>query len=109
MNKAFNPGDIVMIECDPSVGHEQSGTRPAVVISPSRYNKATGLFVCVVCTTKIKGYPFEVAISGTPRPTVALADHIRSFDYLARKARVIGAVEPDELAQIQGKIKGFLF
>ncbi|NTU42257.1 MAG: toxin MazF, partial [Nitrospirales bacterium] len=53
-------GDVILLSLDPALGREQAGFRPAVVLSPAIYNKASGL--CVVCpvTTKIKGYPFEV-------------------------------------------------
>ncbi len=48
-------GDVILISFDPTLGHEQAGFRPAVVLSPEYYNKASGL--CLVCpiTTSIKG------------------------------------------------------
>jgi mRNA interferase MazF len=41
MVKAYipGPGDIVWLEFDPQAGREQAGRRPAVVLSPSAYNK----------------------------------------------------------------------
>ncbi|MCL5076727.1 MAG: type II toxin-antitoxin system PemK/MazF family toxin, partial [Actinobacteria bacterium] len=36
-------GDIVWIQFNPQAGHEQSGHRPAVVLSPSAYNSKVGL------------------------------------------------------------------
>ncbi|MEY4265484.1 MAG: endoribonuclease MazF, partial [Pseudomonadota bacterium] len=38
--------DVVGLEFDPQAGHEQAGHRPALVISPARYNVKTGLMVC---------------------------------------------------------------
>ena len=60
-------GDIIWLEFDPQAGHEQAGHRPAVVLTPKAYNQATGLLICCPLTTKIKGYPFEVTIEGTPQ------------------------------------------
>ena len=49
-------GDVVWLEFDPQAGHEQSGHRPALVLSPARYNGRTGLMVCCPMSAKIKGY-----------------------------------------------------
>jgi mRNA interferase MazF len=73
-------GDIVWLHFDPQAGHEQAGHRPAVVISPSAYNGKTGLMLCCPMTTRIKGYPFEVELSGA-RTSVVLADQIKSLDW----------------------------
>ena len=73
-------GDIIWLEFDPQAGHEQAGHRPAVVLTPKAYNQATGLLICCPLTTKIKGYPFEVTISGTPQ-NVALSDQVKSLDW----------------------------
>lgn len=53
-------GDIVWIEFSPQIGHEQSGFRPALIISGEIYNRKTGLCLAMPITSKIKGYPFEV-------------------------------------------------
>ena len=43
-------GDIVWLEFDTQAGHEQSGHRPALVVSPASYNAKTGLMVCCPLT-----------------------------------------------------------
>ena len=100
-------GDIVWMQFHPQAGHEQSGHRPAVVLSPSAYNGKTGLMLCCPLTTQIKGYPFEVAITGKPE-SVALADQIKSLDWIARKARSKGKVSSTELAEIRAKATALL-
>ena len=97
---APDAGDVIWIEFDPQSGREQAGHRPAVVLSPIEYNRLIGLLLCVPLTTRIKGYPFEVAVSGKPK-AVALADHIKSFDWRARKARPKGRVTQAELESIR--------
>lgn len=98
---AFVPdaGDIVWLDFTPQAGHEQAGRRPALVLSPALYNKH-GLMVCVPLTTKIKGYPMEVAIAGTPA-NVALADQVRNFDWKARNATPKGKATPAELEAVR--------
>lgn len=105
MPPAYVPdaGDIVWINFDPQAGHEQAKRRPAVVLSPKRYNQRIGLFICCPTTTKIKGYPFEVKLSGEPA-SVALADQVKSFDWRARKAQKKGQATAGELAEIRAKL-----
>ncbi len=100
-------GDIVWINFDPRVGHEQSGHRPAVVLSPSHYNDRVGLIVCCPTTTRIKGYPFEVALSGAP-PSAALADQVKSLDWRRHSATKKGNATSNELALIRAKLRALI-
>jgi mRNA interferase MazF len=103
-------GDVILISFDPTLGHEQAGFRPAVVLSPEYYNKASGL--CLVCpiTTSIKGYPFEVTLEGTKKTSgVALADQVRSIDWQARKIKIVDRISTTSLATILAKFKPLLF
>jgi mRNA interferase MazF len=100
-------GDIVWIDFNPQAGHEQSGHRPAVVLSPAAYNSKAGLIVCCPTTTRIKGYPFEVGLSGQPR-SMALADQVKSFDWRARKATRKGQATAGELAEIRAKLRALV-
>lgn len=96
-------GDIIWLEFDPQTGHEQAGHRPAVVLTPKSYNQVTGLLICCPLTTKVKGYPFEVEVTGTPK-NVALSDQVKSLDWRARNAKFKGKVRDEELVEIKEKI-----
>ena len=96
-------GDIVWIDFDSHQGHEQAGHRPAVILSPAAYNGRAGLVVCCTTTTRIKGYPFEVPLSGQPA-SVALADQVKSFDWRVRRATRKGRATAAELAEIRAKL-----
>ncbi len=78
-------GDIVWLQFDTQADHEQAGHRPALVLSPARYDQARGVMVCCPMTSRIKGYPFEVVVSLDP-PSAVLADQVKSLDWRARKA-----------------------
>ena len=94
-------GDIVWLQFNPQAGHEQAGHRPALVLSPAKYNKI-GLMLCCPMTTKIKGYPFEVVIEGS-QTSAALADQVNSLDWKVRKAKRKGQVATSELAEARAK------
>jgi mRNA interferase MazF len=83
-------GDIVWITMDPTVGHEQSGRRPALVLSPAAYNGKVGLAILCPITSQVKGYPFEVPVpEGLPVDGVVLADQAKSLDWRARGAELL--------------------
>ena len=85
-------GDIVWLSFDPQAGHEQAGRRPALILSPSSYNRSSGLALVVPITSHVKGYPFEVPLpTGLAVSGVVLADHLKSVDWRARNAERIGA------------------
>ncbi|OBX07256.1 toxin MazF [Gallibacterium salpingitidis] len=100
-------GDIIWLNFTPQAGHEQAGHRPAVVLTPKSYNQLTNLLICCPLTTKIKGYPFEVSINGTPK-NVVLSDQIKSLDWRIRKAEFKGKISPSELKDIRRKISVLL-
>ena len=94
-------GDIVWLQFNPQAGHEQAGHRPALVLSPAKYNKI-GLMLCCPMTTKVKGYPFEVVIKGS-QTSAALADQVKSLDWKVRKAKRKSQVSASELAEVRAK------
>lgn len=100
-------GDVVRLQFDPQAGHERAGRRPALALSPARYNAARGMMVCCPMTSRIKGYVFEVIVTADP-PSAILADQIKSLDWRARGPVREGAVSPLVLGEAQAKIKALL-
>ena len=86
-------GDIVWISLSPHAGHEQAGRRPALVVSPRAYNGKVGLVVVCPVTSRVKGYPFEVAVpEGLETSGVVLSDQMKSLDWGARGVEFIHKV-----------------
>jgi mRNA interferase MazF len=80
-------GDIVWLEYTSRRGHEQSGRRPALVLSPRAYNRKVGLAICCPITSQVKGYPFEVVLpEGIKARGAVLCDQIGTLDWRARRA-----------------------
>lgn len=59
-------------------------------------------------SNQIKGYPFEVALSGSGATGAALADQVKSLDWKSRQAERKGQATPAELADIKAKIRTLL-
>lgn len=80
-------GDIIWIDFSPKRGHEQSGQRPALVISNSRYNAATHFVVACPITSQVKGYPTEVPLPELKTKGVVLVGQVRTLDWKERGFR----------------------
>jgi len=77
--------EVWVAQLDPIAGHEQSGTRPVVVISRDAFNAAGwGLCLCVPLSTRDRGSPLHVRIEppegGVRATSFALVDHVRALD-----------------------------
>ncbi len=103
-----NRGDVVWLNFTPQAGHEQMGTRPALVLSPEKYNKKTGLAVCCPITSNVKGYPFEVNISGKKINGVVLSDHLKNLEWKVRKAKFIEKASKEVIDQCSMKISALI-
>ena len=98
-------GDIVWLTFTPQAGHEQAGRRPALVLSPRSYNEKTSLALFCPITSRVKGYPFEVALPAASTITgVVLADQIKSLDWRARRIRFASQVPSRVLGEVLAKL-----
>jgi len=102
-------GDAVWIDMDPQAGHEQSGRRPAVVLSPASYNEKTGLALLCPITNQRKGYPFEVRLpEGIAVSGAVLSDQVKCLDWRARKAELISTIPNAAVEEILAKLSALL-
>ena len=95
----FKRGDICKVSLDPTVGHEQRGHRPVLVLSPQSYNNLTGTAVVAPITNGgafARNNGFSVTLLGTGLETtgVVRCDQIRTLDLNARHAVIVENV-PD--------------
>jgi mRNA interferase MazF len=106
-------GAVVMVELDPTVGHEQRGVRPCVVVSdPSIVTDQRYPLVCVVPVTGTPGegllYPaLTPGQSGLAKKCYALIDHLRSVDK-RRVRRLFGKLASEDMAAIDEGLTLFL-
>lgn len=98
-------GDVVWLTFNPQAGHEQSGRRPAFVVSPYEYNKKVGLFLVCPITSQMKGYPFEVRISSKSGiDGVILTDQIENLDWRARKVEFVESAGKDLIEAVIARL-----
>jgi mRNA interferase MazF len=98
-------GDLVWLNFDPQVGHEQGGQRPAIVISPDEYNRTTGLAIVCPITRQAKGYDHEVTIPpGLTVSGVVLCDHIKNVDWQGRGMTFAGFAPKGLIVAVVGQV-----
>lgn len=96
-------GDVVWLDFQPQSGQEQGGRRPAIVLSNGNYNKVVGLAIFCPISSKVKGYPFEVALPvNFPISGVVLVDQVKSLDWKICEAEFIGKLDVEAMEVILG-------
>ncbi len=106
-------GAILQVDFDPTLGHEQRGLRPAVLISdPAVIAHQRFPLLCVVPITSTEGqgalYPkLEPGASGLRKTSFAMVDQLRSVDK-KRVRRVYGRLPYEELAAIDEGLRLYL-
>ena len=94
-------GDLVWLSFSPQAGHEPAVRQPAVVVSPSSYNRRVGLALFCPITRQAKQYPFEVALPvGIGVEGVIFADEVKSLDWRVREAEFIGQLPETSLIRV---------
>ena len=96
-------GDIVWANLDPSVGHEQAGLRPVVVLSHDVFNERSGTVIAIAVTSQEPraSFPLTLEITSTklPKRSWAKMGQIRTLS-VTRLGRKLSHVSPEEIDRI---------
>jgi len=102
-------GDLVWADFDPRTRREQSGRRPALVVSPAEFCQATEFAVVCPITSRIRPFGISVVLPpGLPVSGEILTGHVRSIDTLARPIRYAGTVPAPVLADVRAKLAAII-
>ena len=93
-------GDIRWANLNPTIGHEQAGQRPVLVLSKSVFNKNSGTVIAVAITSQLQkaGFPLTLELSNTklPKKSWVKISQIRTLS-TKRIGKKIGIVDQEEL------------
>jgi mRNA interferase MazF len=97
-------GEVWLVDFGDPVGREQSGSRPAVVVSADRLNNSrAGVVIVVPTTTALRGLPSHVEIelngSGLDEVSCAKCEDVKSVSTQRLIGR-LGAVNDETTFQI---------
>ena len=99
-------GDIYTVSLDPTLGHEQQGHRPVLIISPTAFNQATKLPVVLPITSGgefARRLGFAVPLTGIRTSGIVRCDQPRVLDIEARHGKKVDALSPELLDEVLAK------
>ena len=102
-------GDIYLVSLDPSVGHEQQGKRPVLVVSPGKFNRLTGVPIVLPITSggsfaRTAGFAVSLMGAGTQTIGVVRCDQPRSLVLRARGAKKLETVPNHIVDEVLSKL-----
>ncbi len=99
--RVYHPerGDLVLMNFHPAAAREIVKRRPAVILSPLKYNRATGFCLTAPITSDMTPGPLWLPLPDglLDRPSQILCDRIRSFDYRERSVTSLDQRLPPQL------------
>ena len=102
-------GDIYLVSLDPTLGHEQQGTRPVLVVSPLSFNQLTKTPVVLPITSggnfaRTAGFAVSLMGVGTKTTGVVRCDQPRALDLVSRNARKLEGVPSAIMDEVLAKL-----
>ena len=99
-------GDIILIDFNPSIGHEESKYRPGLVVSNDDYNSYCGGIVLVCPISHAKDFPLHIDLPiGLNTNGKVLCEHIRALDVNARTYKYVETVPKSFIENISDILK----
>jgi len=102
-------GEVWLVDLNPTRGHEQTGTRPGLVLSVDLFNHGpAGLVVMLPISTVAKGIPFHVELNppegGLKQKSFVKCEDVRSVakDRLLRR---YGMVSLRTMAAVEDRLR----
>ena len=101
--------NIIWLDFDPQIGHEQKGRRPALIISNETFNQFSKMAIVCPITNVDKKHPFHVKLNEKTTITgVILCDQVRTLDIKARKYEYVEDLPKEILLEVIDIINGFI-
>ena len=102
-------GDIYLVSLDPTSGHEQQGTRPVLVVSPTAFNRLTRTPVVLPITSggnfaRTAGFAVSLLGSGTQTTGIVRCDQPRALDLAARGGKKLESVPAAIMDEVLAKL-----
>jgi mRNA interferase MazF len=96
-------GDIYWAELDPTLGHEQAGRRPVLVLSQEIFNERSGTIIAVALTSQPQkaGFPltFELSEKTLPKKSWVKISQIRTLS-TKRLGTKLGRASQEEIETV---------
>jgi len=100
-------GDIIKVNLSPTVGHEQSGYRPAVVVSNDFAISKTNMVYIAPITNTVRQFPLHVMLDDRTKTTgEILCEQVKAVNLNVRKFTIMEQLPDDILENVLTRIIG---
>lgn len=105
----MNRGDIYLVSLDPTQGHEQTGTRPVLIVSPVEFNRLTRVPIVLPITTggkfaRTAGFAVSLDSCATKTRGIVRCDQSRALDLEARYGRYLESVPDSVMEDVMARV-----
>ena len=102
-------GEIWLVALDSAVGHEQTGSRPVLIVSPEAFNRATQVPVVLPITTRgsfARVAGFAVPLTGAETKTLGIirCDQPHALDLSARRGKRLERVSDALMEEVLARL-----
>jgi mRNA interferase ChpB len=105
-------GEIWCVNLNPTVGKEQQGLRPVLVVSDKEFNRSGLALVCPITQgghqTRFAGFAVPLMNAGTGTQGIVMCNQPRTIDYAARAARFVEDVPDDVIDDVLARLQTLL-
>ena len=102
-------GDIVKLNFTPQSGHEQSGWRPAVIVSNDTFHSRTNLALVCPITSSVTGFPLHIPLDNRTKTSgVIKTEQVKSLDIYSRKVKYVEKLPDDILNTLVQYVRAFV-
>lgn len=102
-------GDIWFVSLNPTLGREQQGLRPVLVVSDAAFNRLGLTVVCPVTQggqqSRFAGFAVTLMGSGTQTQGVVMCNQPRTIDVAAREGRYVESVDADLMDEVLARLQ----
>ncbi|GHV42299.1 mRNA interferase PemK [Synergistales bacterium] len=102
-------GDIIFVDFAPTKGREQTGQRPALVISNTRYTQQSNFAIACPITSTMKPMKVRVPLdSRTKTQGDILCEQVRIIDLLKRAYTIVEQIPKDKLREVYNVVNALI-
>jgi mRNA interferase MazF len=102
-------GDIIKLDFNPTLGREQSGYRPALIVTPKQFNQATRLALVCPITSQVKGFALEVVLpDGLITSGVILTFQVKTIDWHERQIKYVESLPLETIEEVTAKLHALI-
>jgi mRNA interferase MazF len=102
-------GDIIKLNFNPTLGREQAGYRPALIVTLQEFNRATRLALVCPITSKVKGFNLEVILpEGLITSGVVLTFQVKTIDWFERQVKYVESLPTETMEEVIAKLQAMI-